>query len=329
MATTQADRLIKIDTPLGKDVLILSGLTGHEGISQLFKFDCDLFTEGKPIDFNKIIGQQVTIRVGLHDEQERFFNGFISRFAQTSSDMGIIRYRAEVVPWLWFLTRTADCRMFQNETVPDIIDQIFKELGFRDYKGLGDLEGSYDPREYCVQYRETDFNFVSRLMEQYGIFYFFEHEEEKHTLVLADSPNFHQPIPGQSKVSWGPKGSGLEEEDVITSLRFEKELRPGKFAHTDFNFKTPLTSLSAQEPSVIDIGGNGKYEIYDFPGEYINKGQGANLAKVRMQEEEAQHYIISGSSTCRAFTTGYKFDIEDYSLIAKDKKNSCPDRSSA
>jgi len=310
MPFTQTGRLLRIDTPLGQDVLLLQGFTGQEGISQMPRFELDLFTEGPPIDFNAIVGENVTIRVELIDEKERFFNGFISRFAQTGSETGIIHYRAEMVPWLWFLTRTSDCRMFQNKTTPDIIEQIFKDLGFTDYKLK--LQGTYQPREYCVQYRETDYNFVARLMEQYGIYYFFEHEETKHTLVLADAPDAHPEIPTQPKVNWEPKGSGLQEEDVITSLEFEKELRPGKFAHTDYNFKTPSTSLAAEEPSVIDIGGNGKYEIYDYPGEYPKKADGATLAKVRMQEEEAQHYLISGSSTCRAFTSGYTFDLLDY-----------------
>ncbi len=310
MPITQANRIIKIDTPLGENVLLLRGLTGQEGISQLPRFELDLMTEGPSIDFKSIIGQRVTIKVQLSDSTERFFNGFISRFAQTGSETGLIYYRAEMVPWLWFLTRTADCRMFQNKTIPDIIEQIFKDLGFSDYRL--DLQGIYQPLEFCIQYRETDYNFVARLMEQTGIFYFLEHEENKHTLVLADAPTAHLILPTQPQVKWDPDGNGLDEEDVITSLEFEKELRPGKFCHTDYNFKTPSTSLKAEEASVINIGDNGKYEIYDFPGEYLKKADGSTLAKIRMQEEEAQHYLISGSSNCRAFTSGYKFDLLDF-----------------
>lgn len=310
MPYTQANRLLRLDTPLGDDVLLLEGFTGQEGISQIFKFDLDIMTEGDPIDFNKIIGEQVTIRVELLDDKERFFNGFINRFAQTGSETGVIHYRAEMVPWLWFLTRTADCRIFQNKSIPDIIEQIFKDLGFTDYKL--DLQGTYDECEYCVQYRETDFNFVSRLMEQYGIYYFFEHEEDKHTLLLGDSPSVHQPVPNQPKANFEPKGSGTHEKDVITSLEFEKEIRPGKYTHTDYNFSMPSTKLEAEEKSVIEIAGNDKYEIYDYPGEYPKKANGSTLAKIRMQEEEAQHFIITGSSSCRAFTSGYKFDLEDY-----------------
>jgi type VI secretion system secreted protein VgrG len=200
MTHTQENRPIAIDTPLGEDVLLLRGFTGYEGISRLFSFHLDLLAETSAISFNKIVGQRVTIRISPVDDDKpkRYINGFISRFVQSGSDRWFTHYHAEVVPWLWFLTRTADCRIFQNMTVPDIITKIFKDLGFTDFKNR--LEGTFEPRDYCVQYRETDFNFVSRLMEQYGIFYFFEHEEEKHTLVIANAPTVHQPCPGQAKV---------------------------------------------------------------------------------------------------------------------------------
>ncbi len=310
MPFTQTGQFLKIDTSLGKDVLLLRGFIGQEGISQIARFELDLFTEGPPIDFNAVVGQNVTIRVGLNDDKERVFNGFISRFAQTDRKTGIIHYRAEMVSWLWFLTRTSDCRIFQEKTIPDIIEQIFTELGFFDFKFS--LQGTYPQREFCVQYRETDYDFVARLMEQYGIFYFFEHTENKHTLVLADAPSAHQPISIHPEVEWKPEESKLQEQHVITSLEFEKELRSGKFSHTDYNFKTPSTNLIVEESSVVNIGNNQQYEIYDYPGEYRAKADGATLAKIRMQEEEALHYVISGSSTCQEFTSGYTFDLTNY-----------------
>jgi type VI secretion system secreted protein VgrG len=219
-----------------------------------------------------------------------------------------------MVPALWFLTRTADCRIFQNKKVPDIIQEIFKENGVTDVKTV--LKATYEPRDYCVQYRETDFNFVSRLMEQYGIFYFFEHEEKKHIVVLSDDLSAHQPCREQSKVSWNPQGSDNLDEDVITSLQWEETFRFGKYAVTDYNFETPSTSLRAEVKTQIEVGGNSKYEIYDYPGEYGKKAEGDGIAKIRMQEEEAQYKVISGSGTARVFTTGYKFTLQDY--VRKD-----------
>ncbi len=291
--------------------MLLRGFTGHEGISRLFSFHLDLLSEKSSIPFDKIVGQNVTIAIKTVDEAKpRFLNGFVSHFAQAGSDERFTYYQAEVVPWLWFLTRTAGCRIFQNMTVPDIITKIFTELGFKDFKNS--LQGTFEPREYCVQYRETDFNFVSRLMEEYGIFYFFEHQKDKHTLVLANSASVHQPCPGQAKARYDRWVGGLEDEDVITGWQMDQELRTGKYSLTDYNFETPGTSLAVSEPSIVKVSSNGNYEIYDYPGEYLKKGQGESLAKIRMQEEEASHLVVRGSSACRAFTSGYRFDLENH-----------------
>lgn len=314
MPHTQENRLIGIETPLGKDILLLRGFSGQEGISRLSNFDLDLLSHDPDIKFEDIIGKRVTLRVTLGSEKKRYFNGFISRFSQTGSDRGLANYRATMVPWLWFLTRTSDCRIFQKKTIPAIIEQVFKDLGFTDYKLQ--LQGSFEPRDYCVQYRETDFNFVSRLMEQYGLLYFFEHEKDKHTLVIANDPSAHQPCPEQKDAKWDPQGSGALAEDVITSMQWEQTLRPGKYAVTDYNFETPDTSLHAEMKTVIEVGGNSKFEIYDFPGEYSKKNQGDTIAKIRMEEEEAQYLVVTGTSSCRAFTSGYRFDLKDY--VRKD-----------
>src|SRR5262249_49957139 len=144
-------------------------------------------------------------------------------------------YFATLVPWLWTLTRTSDCRIFQNLPVPDIIAKIFKEYGFSDFANR--LYGSFEPREYCVQYRETDFNFVSRLMEEEGIFYFFEHEADKHTLVLANRPNEFKPSPLHKAVSYKSLIGEQNEQDVITEWNMSQEVRPGIYTLIDYNFE--------------------------------------------------------------------------------------------
>ena len=191
---TQTDRALKIDSPLGPDTLLLRGIAGQEAISQMFRFQLDLISEDDAIPFDSIVGKNVTLHLEVADG-ERTWNGFISCFSQGARDERVGTYHAEMVPWLWFLTRTADCRIFQNLTVPDIVQKIFKDLGFQDYKLQ--LYSHYRQRDYCVQYRETDFNFVARLMEEEGIYYFFQHEKGKHTMVLADDAAAHQPCPGQ------------------------------------------------------------------------------------------------------------------------------------
>lgn len=310
MPYTQENRLIAIETSLGEDVFLLQGFTGREAVSRLFNFHLDLLSEKNSISFQDVVGQKITIRVTHFDGSERYFHGHVSRFAQSGADARFTHYQMEVVPWLWFLTRNADCKIFQNMSIPDIIQKVFKDRGFQDFRSS--LTGTYEPREYCVQYRETDFNFVSRLMEQYGIFYFFQHEESKHTLVLGDSPSVFQACPGQSNVRYDLATSALDTSDVINGWHMEQELRTGKYSLTDYNFETPSTSLLSGEPTVVNVGGNSAYEIYDYPGEYLNQTQGGALSKLRMQEEEASHLVVSGSGLCRAFTSGYTFEIEEH-----------------
>jgi len=311
MPYTQENRIIKIDTPLGPDVLLLQSFTGQEGISRLFRFQLDLLSEtNSSIAFQDILGQRVAITIALPGHRERYFSGFVNHFAQSARDPRFTYYQMEVVPWLWFLSRTADCRIFQNKTIPDIITKVFADLGFTDFRSA--LQGTYEPREYCVQYRETALNFVSRLMEQYGIFYFFEHERDKHTLVLADSPSVHQPCPEQPRVRYTYVTGALEDEDSITHWAVRQELRPGKYALTDYNFETPATDLSANVSSNVRVGGNERFEIYDYPGEYLRRAQGDSLVQIRMEEEEAPHLVARGASTCRAFTSGYRFNLTDH-----------------
>lgn len=310
MAYTQENRPIAIKTPLGDDVLLLQGFTGTEAMSRMFQFHLDLLSENRSIAFADIVGKRVTVRISLASGDERYFNGFVSRFAQSGSDVRFAYYQMEVVPWLWFLTRNADCRIFQNMTIPDIIQQVFKNRGFTDFKLS--LTGDFEPREYCVQYRETDFNFVSRLMEQYGIFYYFEHEETKHTLVLGNSPSALQSCSNQSTARYNTTFGGWDDEDVVTGWHIEQELRTGKYSLTDYNFETPNTNLLSSDPTVFSVDGNSAFEIYDYPGIYLTKSQGDNLTKLRMQEEETPHLVITGTGVCRSFTSGYKFTLADH-----------------
>jgi type VI secretion system secreted protein VgrG len=310
MPYSQEERLIALTTPLGEDVLLLAGFSGHEGISRLFSFNLDLLSEKGPITFSDIIGKNVTISITQSDNSPRYFNGIVSHFAQSGADSRFTRYQMQVVPWVWLLTRFADCKIFHNKTVSDIVRQVFDGHGFQDYKFQ--LSGTYNPMEYCVQYRETDFNFVSRLMEQAGIFYFFQHEEGKHTMVIADSSSAHEACPGQKTAGYNLVSGAIDDADVINSWSIEQELRSGKYTLTDYNFKTPSANLTASEPSVIHVGGNDKFELFDFPGDYTNRGDGGVFAKLRMEEEEAAHMVANGSSVCRAFTTGYKFDLIDH-----------------
>ena len=301
---TQDNRRIGVATPLGTDVLLLSSFQGEEGISRLFHFDLELLSENESIDFDAMVGKNVTIWITLADGNERYINGQVSRFSQGGRDANFTSYHAEVVPWLWFLTRTSDCRIFQKKKAPDIIQKIFTDFGFKDYALR--LYGSFVEREYCVQYRETAFNFVSRLMEEEGIFYFFEHENGKHTLVLTNSPTEHKPCPHQATVRYEKSAGGWQDNDVILEWRLQQELRSGKYTLDDYDFENPATDLT------VNVSGKGTYELYDYPGEYTKRAAGDDLVRVRLQETETPYQVGYGSSDCRAFTSGYKFNLTDH-----------------
>jgi type VI secretion system secreted protein VgrG len=294
-----------VATPLGPDALLLAGFTGEEGVSRLFRYDLELLSTSESIDFNALVGQNVTVRMTLAGGDDRYFNGFISRFSQSGREYEFVRYHAELVPWLWFLTRTSDCRIFQKKKVPDIVKQIFDEYNLKDYKLH--LYGDFLEREYCVQYRETDFNFVSRLLEEEGIFYFFQHEDGVHTLILANDPDEHKPCPDQPQARYEISTGGKQEEDAILEWHVQQEVRPGIYMQADYNFEQPADSLKA------NVSGKGQYEIYDYhPGEYRKVPEGDKLVRTRLQEMETSLLVARGSSDCRAFCSGYRFDLKGH-----------------
>ena len=310
MALKQDNRLIAIKTALGPDVLALRSVSVQEQISRLFQIEAELSSENGEVDFDKVVGYGATVRLYIGQKDKRYFDGVVSRLVQVANQGGYAHYRATIVPWLWFLTRTSDCRIFQAKTVPDIIEQVFKGHGFNDYQLK--LSGNYQPREYCVQYRETDFNFVSRLMEQEGIYYFFEHQDGKHTLVLADSISAHNPFPGYADVTFYELEKGAAAREVITDWTMEKEVQPVASALQDFDFKKPKTSLLAST-NVTRKYGKAQFEIYDYPGEYVDHGDGQRLADVRLEELQTQYETLHGQASARGLAAGHIFKLKNHS----------------
>ena len=302
--------LFTLTTPLGADKLLLKGFRGSEGISRLFRFDLDLLSQDPNIDFTQIIGKNVSIAITQADGTPRYLNGYISRFGQGGSDENFTAYFAEMVPWLWFLTRDANCRIFQSMSIPDIITKVFSDLGYNDV--TNSLTGTYQPRDYCVQYRESDFNFVSRLMEECGIFYFFQHGQNQHTLVLGDDPSANAVCSGQNQFRFYPETHAVLDQDVVDGWHAEQELRTGKSTLTDYNFETPSSSLLATTNTTDTVGGNSKFETYDYPGKYLNKGDGDALVKIRMEEEESVHLVVHGTSDARSMVSGYTFTLTEH-----------------
>jgi type VI secretion system secreted protein VgrG len=309
MPLAENQRLITLKTPLGKDALLLDRFVGREQMSQPFQFELTLLSENSSASFGGIVGKSVTISIETADSP-RHINGVVSHFSQGVTDKeNITVYNAIVVPWFWNLSQTADCRIFQNKTVPDIIKQVFEELGFNDYRVA--LNGSYPPRVYCVQYRETDFHFISRLMEDEGMFYFFEHTDSKHTMVIGDSPSVSKPVPGQSKFNYDPH-SGTEGHSAVMSWRERREVRPAKYSISDYNFETPSNDLKAEAPTMATIGRDDKLTIFDYEGNYLKRPEGERYAKLRIAQQEAAHVEMTGTGDLRTFVPGYTFTLSGH-----------------
>lgn len=306
MAMNQTDRLLALETPLGEDKLLLTGLSGTEGISAPFRFDLELFTEDPSVSFEDIVGKNAAVTVFLADGVERYFHGVVWSMSYLGDTTLHSQYRAVLVPWLVMLTRHRDSRIFQNLSVQEILEKVFSRLGFADYEFK--LEQTYGKREFCVQYNETDFDFVSRLLEEEGIFYFFRHEKDKHVMVMGDSPSAHEPCPHQQEAAYQTSAGGLLASDVVTSFQTAREVRSGEYTVNDYNFETPEANLLAKVDSTIPESRK-ELGVYEYPGNFGMLDQGERLAKIRMEAEEARYASASGASSCRAFACGCRFDL--------------------
>ncbi len=306
MKATQDNRHAALDTVLGKDKVLLKSFHGEETLGRPFDYQAVLLDPEHHVDPDKLIGTNVTLRLQLEDASTRYINGFICQLSYHGMENNAGVYHAQVVPWLWLLTRTSDCRIFQNKTIPKILEEIFSENGFSDYELR--LNGAHPSWEQCVQYNETDFNFVSRLMEHEGIYYFFKHDNGKHTMVLVDDMGAHEKHPHAPDVEW-KQHTGVLEDGYIYDMTYQKVISPGAYAHNDYNFKKPKDDLRTDEKQEKKHAGS-KFEIFEYPGVYDNPGQGREIAKWRIQEAQTHYESISSLATKRALCCGYKFDLK-------------------
>ena len=300
-------RVMEISTPLGDDVLLFHRMNAREELSRLSEFQIDLLSERSDINLDEIMGKHVTVKLELPDDKIRYFSGYVTRFAQIGTHGRYHLYQAMVRPWLWFLTRTSNCRIFQGITVPDILKKVFDEHTIADVKF--ELTGTYRVWEYCVQYRETDFNFASRLMEQEGIYYYFKHQDGRHTLTIADSNSAHSTVEGYEKIPFLPSGRvARPEQEHIDDWNFAREIQPGRYALDDFNFKTPSLDLQAKT-KITRQHKLANYEVFDYPGIYSTVGEGEQYVKTRLEEIHAQFEFIHGKCNARGMTVGSLFKL--------------------
>ena len=334
MATTQDDRLLAIFTPLGKDFLLLNSFSVNEKISELFTIEAELLHEEDSASFNptvidptSLLGKGVTITVTAPDGAGRDFSGMVNRFTQGNRDVRFSYYKISIVPHVWMLTQKSQSRIFQQMSVKDILQKVFDgfEVKF-------ELQNTYNARNYCVQYRETDFDFAGRLMEEEGIFFFFEHEAGKDRLIIADTPQSHRDTPNKSTFPFFVNVG--DQEDFLSSVNSflsGYQLQTGKVTFWDHNFELPGKNLDKMEQSRFTYGDNKKLEFYDFPGGYARKydgidqgggeqsgeldkvfPDGESTARNALEALDARATNVFGTSDCSSFIAGGRFTLSQH-----------------
>jgi type VI secretion system secreted protein VgrG len=302
---TEGTSRLSLTTPLGPRELILTGFNGSESLSRPFSFRLDMISQNAAIDAKALLGKEVSWAVRRGGGAQRPFSGIVRQFVRGERwARDIYVYHAEVVPWLWLLSRTADCRIFQNKSVTEIIEFVLDKNPKADFD-LSAVKGHHPKREYCVQYRETDFNFVSRLMEEEGIFYFFRHSQAGHKMIIGDDRSaFYTCEDAEVEFRTNP-----DVEDYVSSWTPRNEFRPGRWTQRDYDFEHPTRNLETNSKTRLPVPDFGDYEIFDYPGGYTKKGDGDALTTLRIEEEEAPYEEIDGQGTCVHFSPGAKFRL--------------------
>ena len=313
VAASDKDRVLQLKSPFGADV-VATHVSGTERLSQLFHFDLSLQSAKGDLSADKILGSPVTIL--FHPPasgKPRVFHGYVTEFAQVGYGLRMNEYQATVRPWFWFLSRSADCRVYEDQTVEDIFRTVAKEHGFSDFRFK--LSGKPPKREYCVQYRETAFNFLSRLLEDEGIYYYFEHTDSKHTMVLVDKSTAHEAVPDYESVPYFPASSNQarRERDHLWSWTWQAAVQSGKYATSDFDFLKPTGSLHAEVDKARGHA-QAKHAIFDYPAELqqMSTGESKRIAGLRLDELQSSHWTARGQGNAAHLAPGARFKLADH-----------------
>lgn len=324
MPQSQTPRVMELHTPLGDDVLLLRTMSATESLGALFEYSISALSTDPGLDAGQLLGQSVTVKLELPDDSRREFSGIVTRFGLTGLVGRHYEYQLTVHPWLWLLTRSNNVRIFQNKTVPEIIQAVVQPYT-PDLRQ--NVTATYEPREYCVQYRESDFAFISRLMEEEGLYYYFEHKNGKHTMVLTDGDTAHSASASHPTIVYRETLSGNIDLEAVTRWQFSEQVQPSKVVYTDYFYDQPTQDHSSRSTEV-NVGGrpSSSVEYYDY-----NVGMGPNNvpyndnAQIGKRGDLRQHYAsvkakefamrerhVAGESNARGITTGCTFTLQDF-----------------
>lgn len=306
MLFTQLTRLTHVTSPLGPDVLLLKHMNGHDELGRLFEYTLQLTSSDNAIDLNQLLGMPMGVSLELSGGARRYFHGLVARCSQTADTGQFASYQVTLRPWLWLLTRTSDCRIFQHLTVPEIIKQVFDGLEFSDVEYA--LSRSYPTWEYCVQYRESSFDFVSRLMEKEGIYYYFRQEKDRHVLVLADDYNAHLPATGYESVPFYPPDTQHRERDHITGWEMAQEVQSGSVELNDYDFQRPSARIDVRSAMPRPHAAS-DLQLFDYPGCYLKSEDGEHYSDVRLEAIHCLHQRIQLKGNARGLGAGHLFNL--------------------
>ncbi|MDN7438720.1 type VI secretion system tip protein TssI/VgrG [Burkholderia cepacia] len=301
------NRVFTLDSPHGDD-LKFHTLDGSDELGRLFEFRIEALADSHSLSLKDMLGKPVTVRIEQQDLSTRYLNGIVAR-ASLAGRRAERYYGYELIvrPWLWLATRRSDCRIFQNKTVPEIVQEVLSIYGFPIENHLAE---TYVPREYCVQYNETDAAFVSRLMEFEGIYYWFRHAEDSHTLTLSDAMSSHTALPGYETIPYIARDrTAIADEEHIDGWLPAQEVSVGKHQTTDYDYTKPRADLSSQK---VDPRGHDhdSFASFEWPGGYRDDAPGAHYSRVRLEEQQAEHERASADTDVRGAAPGYLFTLE-------------------
>lgn len=317
-----ANRLINISTPLGEDTTVLMEMVGHEALGQLPAYRLTLACQRGNVKASELLGKNVTVGLEMPGGQAlRYFNGYVTQFAQAGSSQAswfgdggsgnAHKYMLVMHPWLWFLTRSSNCRIFQNLPVPEIIKMVCDAYPFA-MLDVAALIRSYAKKDFVCQYRETDYNFLVRLMEHEGIYFSFIHENGRHTMKLFDSHMAHTPNQGYASIPYSETGAAPPDgEEFIREWNVGRALQPGSVALTDYDFTKPRVNLLGTADQKFEHDLNG-FEVFDYPGQYATVDEGGTYAKIRLEEMHARHEVMTASGALRGIEAGRTFKLKHH-----------------
>lgn len=312
---TQDARVLGLKTTLGTNALVIERIAGQESLCRPFEFRVLAVATSDNFSFDDLAGSEAVVKLETGDPdagEYRYFHGVISQVAHAGFNLqGLSRYELTLVPWIWFLTQTTDCRIFQNLSVPEILEQLFSEAN-GNYRL--ELNGTYPARDFCVQYGETDFDFVHRLMEYEGIYYFWVHEEGGHRMVVCDAMGSHHEVSGFEEVIYRANAAGVQDRPVLSSWSLKQRVTPGRYSINSFDFKSPNPSPNSKLLSRSD--GNwqhpqGTHEVYENAGDFIDRDEGERYARIRREEVQCVAKTIVTQTNARGLTSGCKFTVAE------------------